>query len=145
MELLNGREVNIGKEFPTVFSNKKRNYDPKNDILKKTTHKIKDPDFLGNVVIMVNKKKSKKKRGKKKRKPPRKIIENKVERVEKVEKVDKSENKLSKHKESEVLTVVKGLNPSQMKNNNHKKWTQYHESVFFISNVIRIYICLNMP
>ena len=49
LELLDGKKINIGQEFPTVFSTKKTKYDPKNDILKKTTHKIKDPDFQENM------------------------------------------------------------------------------------------------
>jgi hypothetical protein len=101
-------------------------YDMKDDILKKANNKIKDLNYEGNVVIMV-KKKNKKKRGKKRRgKKPRAVeIKEKPKDIS----VEESPN------EKESVPVVKGLNPSKITNNKHRRWDQYYESIFFISHV----------
>ena len=126
MELLNGKKINIGKEFPTVFTSKKSNGQEQSDILKKTGKEIKDPGFEGNMVIMV-KKKSKKKRGRKRKEKFVKIVA-------------KSDPTEKKEKEGPMQTEANLTKPKTSKQTNsstkHKRWDQYYESLFFISHVL---------
>lgn len=127
MEKLNGETINIGKEFPTVFSSKAKKPQVKDDILKKTNKKIDNGDFRGNVVIMVNKKSKKgrkrgKKRGKKAAFEPIKTEETPVK---------------PEVPQNPKPVQMKGLNPSKTTDNKHRRWNQYYESLFFISHVSR--------
>ena len=93
---------------------------------------LKDPDYQGDVVIMV-KQKSKKKRGKKKRGRGR--GKGKFQNpIEKKTVLDSNVDIIEK-KESSNHLGAKGLNPANEKNNKHRRWDQYYESLFFISHV----------
>ena len=76
------------------------------------------------------KQKAKKKRGKKRR--------NKKRNIQKPQTPEKSEFNMDIKPKKEITNHIgaKGFNPANEKNNRHRRWDQYYESLFFISHVI---------
>lgn len=148
MKLLNGKKVNLGNEFPSLdnqiaksiqntINNKK--HKETSDILERTKHGLIKNKDKPNMVVMVSTKKGKKK-GKKRGNKAYKNRNSKMNGSSNNFLQNKSFTPVETphqkaHKNFTTFTEAKPSQKAIIRNNRHKLWDNYYESLFFISNV----------